>query len=118
MIAVFFGESGHVASVPLQERKTVDAERYINTSLPKAFEDWSPRRSNTGNRGLLLHNDNESDHTDAASLDYMEENRVQLFYTHFPIPPDVHRRQCITLVWIANSMVLVTSCGHQGVSDG
>ena len=31
MIAVFFSKSGHVVTVPLQERKTVNAEWYIST---------------------------------------------------------------------------------------
>nr|KAG5699743.1 hypothetical protein BaRGS_014159 [Batillaria attramentaria] len=38
MIAVFFAKSGHVATVPLLERKTVNAEWYINTCLPKRYE--------------------------------------------------------------------------------
>nr|KAG5702476.1 hypothetical protein BaRGS_015108 [Batillaria attramentaria] len=47
MIAVFFAKSGHVATVPLLERKTVNAEWYINTCLPKVFEAWSARRPRT-----------------------------------------------------------------------
>ena len=78
MIAVFFAESGHVASVPFLERKRVNAEWYIDICLPKVFEAWSVRRPNTGTRGLLLHHDNAGAHTAAATLDYLETNRVQL----------------------------------------
>ena len=45
-IEAFFAKSGHVASVPLRERKTVTDEWYINICLPKVFEAWSARRPN------------------------------------------------------------------------
>ena len=48
MIAVFFTKSGPMAAVQLQEWKTVNAEWYFNTFLPKVFEAWSARRPNTG----------------------------------------------------------------------
>ena len=83
MIAVFFVKSGHAASVLLQERKTVNAEWYINTCLPKVFEAWSAHHPNTATCSLLLHQDNTGAHTAAATLDYLEENRVQLV-THLP----------------------------------
>ena len=78
MIAVFLAKSSHVASVPLQERKTVNAGRYVNTCLPKVLEAWNARRSNNGTRGLLLYHDNASAHAAAATLDYLEANGVQL----------------------------------------
>ena len=88
MIAVFFAKSGHVATIPLVERKTVTADWYINTCLPQVFEAWSTRRPRTGTRGLLLHHDNASAHTAAATLDYLQENNVQLV-THPPYSPDL-----------------------------
>ena len=88
MIAVFFSKSGHVASIPLLERKTVTSEWYTNTCLPQVFEAWSKRRPRTGTRGLLLHHDNASAHTAAATLDFLQENNVQLV-THPPYSPDL-----------------------------
>ena len=41
MIAVFFPKSGHVASVPPQERKTVNAEWYVKIGRHKVFGAWS-----------------------------------------------------------------------------
>ena len=76
MIAVFFAKSGHVATVPLLERKTVNAEWNINTCPPKVFEVWSARRPRTGTRHLLLHHDNASAHMAAATLDFLQENQV------------------------------------------
>ena len=86
VIAVFFAKSGHVASAPLQERKTVKAEWYINVCVPSVFEAWSARRLNNGTRGLLPHHDNASAHTAAGTLDYLEANHVQLV-THTPYSP-------------------------------
>ena len=54
MIAVFFAKSGHVTSTPLQKRKTVNAEWYINIGLPKVFEAWTARRPNEQSRSEEL----------------------------------------------------------------
>ena len=88
MIAVFFSKSGHVVTVPLQERKTVNAEWYINTCLPKVLEAWCVKHPRASTRRLLLHHDNASAHTAAATLDYLQENGVQLV-THPPYSPDL-----------------------------
>ena len=77
-IAVFFAKSGHVASVLLQEKKTVSAEWYINICLSKVFEAWCARSPYNDTRGLLLNHDNASAHTAATTLDYLETNCVQL----------------------------------------
>ena len=83
---VFFTESSHTTSVPLQERKTVIAEWYINICLPKVFGAWISRRPNNGTHGLLLHHDKASAQPAAATLDYQEANRVQLV-TQTPFLP-------------------------------
>ena len=88
MIAVFFSKSGHVATVPLEERRTVNAEWYINICLPKVIEAWSARRPGTSPRRILLHHDNATAHTAASTLDYLQENGVQLV-THPPYSPDL-----------------------------
>ena len=83
MIAVF-AKFGHVTSTPLQKRKTVNAEWYINIwktvnaewyvniCVPKVFEACTAHRPNNGTRGLLLHHENA--HTAAATLHYLEAN--------------------------------------------
>ena len=38
MIAYFFAKFGHVATIPLEDRKTVTADWYVNHSLPKFFQ--------------------------------------------------------------------------------
>ena len=88
MIAIFFAKSGYVASVPLQDWKTVNAEWSITMRLPEVFEAWSAHRPNDGVRGLLLHHNNASTQTTAATLDYTEANGVQLV-TQTPYSPDL-----------------------------
>ena len=88
MQSVIFAKSCHIGTVPFLERKTVNSEWYINTCLPKVFEAWSARCPRTGTRHLLLHPDNASAHTAAATLDFLQENQVQLV-THPPYSPDL-----------------------------
>ena len=40
MIACFSANFGHVATIPLQDRKTVMADWYVNHCLPKIFQAW------------------------------------------------------------------------------
>ena len=43
MIAFFFAKFGHVVTMPLEERKMVTAEWYVNHCLPKIFQAWCKR---------------------------------------------------------------------------
>ena len=89
MIACFFGKKiGHVATIPLEDRKTVTADWYVNHCLPKVFQAWCKRCPRMGVRGLLLHHDNASAHTAAVTLDFLAASDVQLV-THPPYSPDV-----------------------------
>ena len=45
MIARFFAKFGHVAPIPLEDRKTITADWYANHCLPKIFQAWCKRRS-------------------------------------------------------------------------
>ena len=88
MVTAFFCKTGPVAIFPLEDRRTVNADWYINNCLPKAFEAWSSRRPKAGIRGLLLYHDNASAHTAAKTLDFLAENSVQLV-SHPPYSPDL-----------------------------
>ena len=88
MIACFYAKFGQVATIPLEDRKTVTADWYVNHYLPKVFQAWCKRRPRTGVRGLLLHHDNASEHTAAVTLDFLVANDVQLV-THPPYSPDL-----------------------------
>ena len=88
MIAFFFAKFSHVATIPLEHKKTVTADWYDNHCLPKIFQAWCKRRPRTGVRGLLLHYDNVSAHTAAVTLDFLATSDVQLV-THPPDSPDL-----------------------------
>ena len=83
MIACFFAKFGHVVTIPLEDRKTVTADWYVNHCLPTIFQAWCKRRPLTGVLGLPLHHDNASAHTAAVTLDYLAARDVQLV-THPP----------------------------------
>ena len=87
MIACFFASFGHVATIPLENRKTITADWYVNHCLLKIFQAWCKWRPRMGARGLPLHHDNASADTAAVTLDFLATNDVQLV-THPPYPPD------------------------------
>ena len=88
MIACFFAKFGHVATIPLEDRKTVTADWYVNHCLPKIFQAWCTWCPRTGVRGLLLHHDNASAHTAAVTLDFLTASDIQLI-TRSPYSPDL-----------------------------
>ena len=64
MVACFLGKSGHVATVPLEHRRTVSSEWYNRICLPKVFgEIWKTNKR----RGNIVHLDNASHHTSAST---------------------------------------------------
>ena len=67
MIACFCAKFGHVATIPLEDRKTVTADWHANHCLSTVFQAWCKRRPRTGVRNLLLHHDNASAHTAAVT---------------------------------------------------
>ena len=76
MTACFFSKFGHVTTIPLEDRKTVTADWYVNHCVPKVFQAWCTQRPQTGVRGLLLHHDNASAHTAAVTLDFLTASDV------------------------------------------
>ena len=47
-IVCFIAKLGHVATIPLEDRKTVKADWYVNHCLPKIFQAWCKRCPRTG----------------------------------------------------------------------
>ena len=84
MVATFFSKSGHVATIPLEEQRTVTANWYTTVCLPKVFEKLRERRPRTGLRGILLHHDNASAHTANATIQFLESTEAKLM-THPPL---------------------------------
>ena len=88
MIACFFAKIGHIATIQLEDRKTVTADWYVNHCLPKVFQAWCKRRPRTGVHGLLLYHDNASVYTTAVTLDFLAASDVQLVMNS-PHSPDL-----------------------------
>ena len=80
--------TGHAASIPLEDRKTVTADWYVDHCLPEYLQAWCKRRPKMRARGLLLHHDNASADTAAVTLDFLDANDVQLV-THPPYSSDL-----------------------------
>ena len=88
MIACFFGLKGHVATIALENRKTVNSDWYVNNCLKEVFKKWQEKHPKSGLRRLLLHHDNASVHSAKATVQFLEESRVQTI-GHPPYSPDL-----------------------------
>ncbi len=88
MVPSFFMRSGHIATVPLEDRRAINSEWYTTVCLPEVFSAVAQKRPRTGTRGLLLHHDNATAHTAADTLEFLTEQGVQSV-SHPPYSPDL-----------------------------
>ena len=88
MVTSFFNKSGHIKTVPLDDRKAVNAEWYSEVCIPGVLQALRERRPKCGTRGLLWHHDNAPVHTAVRTLDFLEAEVVQLL-PHPPYSPDL-----------------------------
>lgn len=86
MVACFLcGKTGHVATVPLEERRTVNSEWYTTICLPEVIGEL--RKTNKSCR-IILHHDNASSHTSRETKSFLSTQKVQLM-GHPPCSPDL-----------------------------
>lgn len=85
MVACFFGINGHVATVPLEQRRTVNSEWYTTICLPEVFGEI---RKMNRQRRIILHHDNASSHTSGKTIAYLSTENVELM-GHPPYSPDL-----------------------------
>jgi len=85
MVACFFGKTGHVATVPMVERRTVNSEWYTTICLPEVFGEI---RKTNRRRRIILHHDNASSHTSAQTTAYLSTQHIELM-GHPPYSPDL-----------------------------
>lgn len=85
MIASFFKITGHVATVALDNQKTVNADWYTTICLPNVLAEI---RKNNPKRRIILHHDNASAHTASLTKTFLSEKKVELM-THSPYSPDL-----------------------------
>lgn len=85
MVACFFGIKGHVATVPLTKRRTINSEWYTTICLPEVF---AAIRETNRQRRFILHRDNASSHTSANTNAYLMGENIE-FMGHPPYSPDL-----------------------------
>ena len=81
MVATFVDKRGHVATVLLKERRTVNSELYCTVCPPEVFKNLCQQRPKSGLRGLFLHHDNASALTVTATRDFVAHKPIQLLNT-------------------------------------
>lgn len=85
MIASFFSKTGHIATIALEDKRTVTANWYTNVCLPQIFEKVREKRPNGK---IILHHDNASSHTARTTIEYLETLKVSTMKPP-PYSPDL-----------------------------
>ncbi|KAI8430490.1 hypothetical protein MSG28_000750 [Choristoneura fumiferana] len=75
--------TGHIATVVLEDQRTVNSEWYVTVCAPQVLSAWFDKRPKSGTQHLLWHHDNADPHTSARTLDYCSSKNV----TIRPQPP-------------------------------
>jgi len=78
MIACFFGYTGHMATMTLEDRRTINTDCYTTICLSEVINEL--RRTNR-NRRIILHHDNANCHTACQTIDFLFSNNAELM-TH------------------------------------
>ncbi|CAH1982258.1 unnamed protein product [Acanthoscelides obtectus] len=84
MVATFVSKAGHIATIPLNEQRTVTADWYITICLPKVITEL---RKINPERRIILHQDKASSHTAQKTRQYLKEENVELL-DHLPYSPN------------------------------
>ena len=84
MIACFFGLTGHIATIPLENRNTVNAKWHIEICLSKVINEIRKNK----NRRIILHYDKASSHTSHETIDYLKDKNIELM-SHCLYSPDL-----------------------------
>jgi histone-lysine N-methyltransferase SETMAR len=85
MVACFFTKTGHVATVPLEHKKTVNSAWYTTICLPEVF---GKLRETNPKRRIILHHDNASSHTSMQTKLYLRNKTIELM-GHPAYSPDL-----------------------------
>ncbi|CAH1993525.1 unnamed protein product [Acanthoscelides obtectus] len=100
IVATFVSKAGHIATIPLNEQRTVTVDWYTTSCLPKAVTEL--RRINTERR-IILHQDNASSHTAQKTRQYLTEENVELL-DHPSYSPDLSPDDFFTFPKIKNRL--------------
>ncbi|KAI6648745.1 Histone-lysine N-methyltransferase SETMAR-like [Oopsacas minuta] len=88
MWAIFFRNNGFVEGIVREDRKTITADWYRTTCLPKLFRAIEKQREKSDVRGILLHHDNASSHTALRTREVLENFNIGTL-PHPPYSPDL-----------------------------
>ena len=67
MVALYIAKTGHITTIPLEERRTVTADWYVHQCLPQVLHAVCTRRPKSS---ITLHHDNAPAHTAAATREF------------------------------------------------
>ncbi|CAH1978033.1 unnamed protein product [Acanthoscelides obtectus] len=97
---VIRSRSGHIATIPLNEQRTVTADWYTTIYLPKVITEL---RKINPERRIILHQDNASTHTAQKQRQYLTEENVELL-DRPPYGPDLSPNDFFTFPKIKNRL--------------
>ena len=100
MVARFFSKTGHVATVSLQHRRTVNSERYTMLSLAKIFEEI---RKTNKRRPIIVHHDSAFSHISAPISALFTGQNVESM-GHTPYSSDLAPNDFFLFVHIKRKM--------------
>jgi len=100
MTACFFGYTGHVVIVALEDRKIVNTDWYTTIYLAEVINKL--RRTNRNCR-IIFHHDNANYHTACQTVNFLSSNNVELM-THCSCSPDLSLNDFFLFPNIKNKM--------------
>ncbi|CAH2016206.1 unnamed protein product, partial [Acanthoscelides obtectus] len=100
MVATFVSKTDDIATIPLNEQRTVTADWYTTICLPKVI---TKLRKINPERRIILHQDNASSHTARKTRQYLTEENVKLL-DHPPYSHDISPNDFFTFPKIKNRL--------------
>ncbi|CAH1990849.1 unnamed protein product [Acanthoscelides obtectus] len=100
VVATLVSKAGHIATIRLNEQRTVTADWYTTICLPKVITEL---RKINPERRIIFHQDNESSHTAQKTRQYLTEENVELL-DHPPYSFDLSPNDLFTFPKIINRL--------------
>ncbi|CAH1977988.1 unnamed protein product [Acanthoscelides obtectus] len=100
MVTTFVSKAGHIATIPLNQQRTVTVDWYTTICLPKVITEL---RKINPERRIILHQDDASSHTAKKTRQYLPEENVELL-DHPPYSPDLSPNDLFTFPKIKNRL--------------
>ncbi|CAH1977436.1 unnamed protein product [Acanthoscelides obtectus] len=97
MFATFVSKAGHIATIPLNEQRTVTADWYILRKVITELRKINPERR------IIPHQDNASSHTAQKARQYLTEENVELL-DHLPYSSNLSPNDFFTFPKIKNRL--------------